>query len=225
MLNDTDNSYFLSEVADKIELKSRYLFSSNSFLVFPSIGALVAGHVLIIPKHHITAMAFLDANQSLELEEVIEEIGVLLRKIYRKNIIAMEHGVIDENRASCVSHAHIHMLPIDVNLVELINKEKKKISLKQLLEFRERKDDYLLSTNDLKTYYLCDLGELPSQFLRKIIFDASNLTGSWNWKYDNRIELLKQTIDDIAAEINNLDIRESYKKLLQSTLLTSRGLR
>ena len=218
-------SYFLREVADKIGLRSRYLFTTKTFLVFPSVGALTAGHLLIIPRDHITAMAYLNNDQLFELAGVIEEVGALLYKIYKTPPIAMEHGVINEltSTGACVDHAHIHIMPLKFDLVGSVNKRKKKINLSELLDEKDRDGDYLIYTNDLKEYYVSDLGVLPSQYLRKLIFDRCGLYGSWNWKEDNRAEIILKTVNDISSQYVKFIDNKLSNKWLQPTLLTSRG--
>lgn len=214
MSNNKDSSYFLSEISDQVKIKSRYLFESETFKIFPSLGALVAGHILIVPKIHITAMSYLNAKQIIELKGVIDEIGGVLRSIYKSNVIAMEHGVIDENKSSsmCVSHAHLHMLPINIDLVGAIKQDVWSVDLANFIIKNYFDKDYILFSNDLMNYYAGNHGELPSQFLRKVVFEVGELEGSWNWKLDLRTQLLEKTIFDINLEvIKNIKHKITYK--------------
>lgn len=205
MHGDHVNSYFLSEISGAIGLKSRYLFKSDSFIVFPSVGALTPGHLLIAPKQHITAMALLEDAQVAELNSIITELKDILYHIYNVNILAMEHGVLYESTSTgaCVNHAHIHIMPSDVDLLSAIQTEKHEILISQIQRLVELNDDYLLITNECKQYFYSKMGDCPAQYLRKVIFNSAGLEGSWNWRNDCRLPVMKKTIEDISTFITN----------------------
>lgn len=216
-----EDSYFLSEVAASLKKPSRYLFTSKTFLVFPSVGALVPGHLLIAPKRHITAMAHLSKDELYELNGVISELRYLLSKIYNKNLVLMEHGTRFDRCSSgaCVSHAHIHILPSEISLSNLIHGNKMSIKIDQLDHILTLNKDYLLYSDDCKTYYYNEAENVPSQYFRAEIFKASKLSGHWNWVIDHRIEIMNQTIEDIIRFVTNIDKSQSPIKWLKETPL------
>lgn len=216
---NTKESFFLSEVAALLDVNSRQLFTSKTFLIFPSVGALVPGHLLIAPKRHITAMAHLDREELQELEGVISEISDFLFKIYNKKLVLMEHGSTHDRCSSgaCVSHAHFHILPNEIKLSNSIQVDKEKIRISQLDQVLHLNTDYLLYSDDCKYFYFCEAKNFPSQYFRKVIFQASELKGHWNWILDQRIEVMRQTIDDMAQFIAKIDKKQSKQKWLQET--------
>jgi len=212
-----ENSYFLSEIAPSLDIQSRYLFTSKTFLVFPSVGALVPGHLLIAPKRHITAMANLNIDELSELKGVINELKKLLSIIYDEKIVLMEHGTLNSRISSgaCVDHAHIHILPSNVMLSHSINEEKKAISIAQLNNIKYIENDYLLYSDDCENYFYSVVKKITSQYFRKVIFDNGNLEGHWNWVIDHRIQTMVVTIDDIVSFVASTDLPVLSGKWLQ----------
>jgi diadenosine tetraphosphate (Ap4A) HIT family hydrolase len=191
---DSSKSYFLNSVSEEIGLENRYLFETESFVVFPSIGALVEGHLLLVPKEHITAIAHLDTTKLSELENLITHIESVLLDVFDLPVIAMEHGVLVEEKVEriCVSHAHLHILPLNYDLVSAISDKQTKVKLSDFCS-QALNDDYLLVSNNLEDYYISDFNEHPSQYLRKLIFDNNSLDGDWNWIIDQRLNVMKNT--------------------------------
>lgn len=220
---NAEESFFLSEVAASLDIHSRQLFTSETFLIFPSVGALVPGHFLIVPKKHITAMAYLDKRELHELEGVISELKNLLLRIYKTKMVLMEHGSTYDRCSSgaCVSHAHFHILPNEIKLSNSIHVDKEKIRISQLDHILHLNTDYLLYSDDCKSFYFSKAENFPSQYFRKAIFQASELKGHWNWTLDQRIEIMRQTIDDMAQFIAKIDKKQSKQKWLQETSLLS----
>lgn|SRR3989338_8918195 len=88
------------------KIKEDILWNSKNFYVKVGVGILAPGHVMLIPKVHISCLAELSAPLSKEFllikERVINKI-----KLSFSEPIAYEHGVYGQS----VNHAHLHILP------------------------------------------------------------------------------------------------------------------
>lgn len=219
----SEESYFLLFVSEFIKNKSRYLFESEDFIVFPSVGALVPGHILVVPKRHTTAMAYLDRIEISNFKNIIRILSGILGKIYDKNVICMEHGAIKLNHSTgiCVDHAHIHLLPTNLPILKLVQLKMNKVCLHELNKLQNICNEYILVSQGIENFFYSVVDKIPSQFLRKIVFDEEKLSGNWNWKEDQRVSIMQQTIDDINQYITrNKNKKNTANKSIH---LTARG--
>ncbi len=95
------------------------LIESSHFIVLPSLGALVEGWVLIVPKEHAIAMAALPTALFGELHSLTNFTRYLIADIYGDAVV-FEHGPSRDKRAvGCgVDHAHLHIVPIAFDLAK-----------------------------------------------------------------------------------------------------------
>lgn len=217
-----EESYFLLLISDYFKNKSRYLFESKYFVVFPSVGSLVPGHILVVPKRHTTAMAYLDEKEISSLNAIVKILSDILGGVYDKNIICLEHGAIKltDSTGICVDHAHFHLVPTNLPILKQINLKMNKIKLQELSKLQTMCNEYILVSQGIENFFFSVVDNIPSQFLRKIVFDGENLSGHWNWREDQRISLMQQTIHDISQYMFEDNKKNTANKSIH---LTARG--
>lgn len=90
--------------------------SNDEFIAVPSIGALVEGWMLIIPKTHQHSMK--NVYESTALTVIVESLFPSISRQYGP-LIAFEHGANKEDSITgCgTDHAHLHLVPLDESLV------------------------------------------------------------------------------------------------------------
>ena len=76
------------------------LIETRNFVVIPSLGALVEGWVLVVPKEHRISMGALPAELRAEVENIERRVRRILRQRYGKPIVAFEHGPSGENHGT-----------------------------------------------------------------------------------------------------------------------------
>lgn len=112
------------EIADgnikDIEFDEPFAHSDN-FIAIASIGALVEGWSLIIPKDHQVSMRNLYAHP--EFIEFVEEVRSKIFDNYG-SVIAFEHGANKEGSITAcgTDHAHLHLVPFEVSLLPEMQK-------------------------------------------------------------------------------------------------------
>ena len=95
--------------------KSRVVCSTEHFIVFPCMGQLREGHLLIISKKHINAIGLLDVLAMEELRRLLFAIVGYFKNEYGKELLCFEHGALsdDGSYGGCgIFHMHLHLLPI-----------------------------------------------------------------------------------------------------------------
>jgi len=96
---------------------------NNSYLAVASIGALVEGWTLIIPKEHILSLK--EKYNKLDFIEFINLVKLRISSKYGK-VIIFEHGANNEGSiTSCgTDHAHLHIVPFQDSLLPQMMNDK-----------------------------------------------------------------------------------------------------
>ncbi len=90
--------------------------SNDEFIAVASIGALVEGWSLVVPKVHLLSMRTIYANPVFT-----EFLGSVLPLLINKygNLVAFEHGANKEGSITAcgTDHAHLHLVPLGASLL------------------------------------------------------------------------------------------------------------
>ncbi|AKB45945.1 hypothetical protein MSKOL_0168 [Methanosarcina sp. Kolksee] len=199
--------------------EERILVRRKNFYVMLSLGPLVEGYCLIIPKAHITTFGKLPSNLFNEFLDLKEKVTAILKKVYKTDfVLCYEHG----NIATSIglppndNHAHIHILPVPKSISSLMVKEieddLKKFPIKYYSftdfweDYHEHHSDepYIFIEKDNQTIVFYLLDNTPrSQYLRYLVAKILGLDEKlvdWkshpNWEriLGSRLELLPHFI-------------------------------
>lgn len=170
-------------------------------------------HLLIVPKKHIEGMANLKTKELFDsLKRFVEYNNKKVEEYYGMKPSYFEHGSISGggNAGNSIFHCHYHLVLVDhdysidvektLNMKPIIIKEYEELYDLFVKENAPYKDlDYILYENmhGVKKVFPLDNIKLPSQFMRKIIFDANNSLKTeqdWNWKKEVNIDLLNTSV-------------------------------
>lgn len=169
-------------LGDKID--SRLLFETENFAVFPTVGQIVEGYLLIMPKTHVLAISELKKNLLEELEYVYSEVRTILKNNYAGPIF-FEHGVCRSEyqfNGCCVDHAHIHALPAPVNISDELKKEYKYTKINNVSDLGKYDGTNYLYIDDISgDKLILEANEIPSQLIRYRIADALNTPEKGDW--------------------------------------------
>lgn len=185
----------------------RRLLESLNFVVVPSIGALRAGHVLVLPKLHAFGTLRLTPEMIRECETLVRQCANRLHDLYGEPVIVFEHGSTPapaSRRSSCVAHAHIHLLPGPKDFVQHITEVRSRprsawLALNTLAARAPLPDDYLLvglAEPHVQLFLRRSSSEIPSQFFRQAYAEFANLSTSWDWRFEPAPALFRRTIAD-----------------------------
>lgn len=203
------------------------LYESKNFLVIPGSGAFLEGYLMILPKSHVMSCAELNYEQRQEMYQVIEDVKIILKSIYRKEILIWENGSglngKDKPKTSIV-HAHIHACPSTLNVLETTSATGipiHSINNKDLPMYKE--NSYLLIMDYDGNWYISSDTELyiPRQYVRQLIALERNINGElWNWRRFPFWAEVEKTgndfLDFVKNNFNKLSprIREATKKFI-----------
>lgn len=208
-LNGIDNLYW--EVAKRCDLpKNRMVYEGENWVIWPTIGAIVPGYVLIVSKRHRLSIMDCNREEIVELDWLIKRIRSILENIYHYPCIAFEHGggCGLEGKPSCIDHCHLHVLPLKEDIYYRMNTKKMQISVEpikslSIMQNGERQHSpYLLYQNHEEQFFVMHANIYISQYFRQLIALSEGVSEKWNWRYHFFSENIKATINDINKVIN-----------------------
>ena len=95
------------------------LFVSDLFVVMPTLGCLVPGWLLIVPRRAMANLTNLNISERKSLRKLIAAVRPRLNHP-GKQIFYFEHGSLPGSPASCgIDQAHLHIAPLPFDLVEV----------------------------------------------------------------------------------------------------------
>jgi ATP adenylyltransferase len=97
----------------------RVLAESSSFVAFPSLGSLVSGWVLIVPRRPMLNLSSLSPAEWDELDEFQSRVAERLRS-FGSQLFVFEHGnrMAGSPLGCGVDQAHLHLVPLPFDLMQ-----------------------------------------------------------------------------------------------------------
>ena len=167
------------------------IYKDKHVFITPDISPVVLGHFLIVAEEHESSFAGVsdDVFASLTKAKLF-----LKEKVFRdQTVLFFEHGsILQRSAGSCIDHAHMHVLPINMttNMIDnficnsiFINSKKEPATHEALQQCVVNLQPYLYY--EIKDdMWLYSVNKLPSQFFRQMICSVAG--GSYNWKFQFR---------------------------------------
>jgi diadenosine tetraphosphate (Ap4A) HIT family hydrolase len=181
---------------------NRILLRTEEFVVAPSLGQIVEGHLLVLPQAHLRAVADLSATALTRFAVLTNRVGDVVSGEYGRFIL-FEHGTRAEGMGGCgISHAHLHVVPIGA-VEDPVATLKSKFPFQEFDLFNElgprsrNLPAYLFYRDFGGRLYLFDTGPLPSQYMRRLLAGALH-EENWDWRTAGREERLLATLERLS---------------------------
>lgn len=182
------------------------LFETEDFTVIPSLGALVEGWLLVVPKRHALSSGALSGNLADKLFSLTRKVRDIVLATYGSACI-FEHGAVASGRAvGCgVDHAHIHVAPVGFDLAAAASpllplgsgwREAKMPDAAQSA-FR-RRADYLYVEQDGRAQ-IAEASDFGSQLFRRAIAAKLGSSAEYNWREFPQISTVALTVDKLQS--------------------------
>jgi diadenosine tetraphosphate (Ap4A) HIT family hydrolase len=201
----------------------RILLATENFRVFPSIGQLVEGHLLIAPVSHYTALDEMPKIRSSELIGIWRHVRSQLSELYSP-CVCFEHGARGPLNGGCgIYHAHLHVAPLNghpnpIDALKATFPYTQLTGLNEIWNHSVRLPSYLLYQDLDATLYLFDAGTLPSQYMRKLLADALQ-EQNWNWRTAGREERLLATMRRLLGQFDVPEALPAQRQIAISSKL------
>lgn len=210
------NECFLCKIAQGNPKNPEHiLYESDNFFVIPGLGAFFDGYVMIVPKRHIMSYAELTEQEFEEFLQVLSDMKMILKAIYQKDIFVFECGSgrnWTEKNATSIVHAHIHLAPTDMPVLQEVRKSGVSPALIDPRDLYKYGDyPYLLYVDQQNNWFIVSDPDtyLPRQHPRRVLANYMNLGED---EYDWHTNPLRERLDIIADEIYGF-LRKNFEKL------------
>jgi ATP adenylyltransferase len=194
---------FCERIAGAIEPS---LLPDSDFITWASVGALVDGHVLVMPRTHQLNIAAQASDPASRLLPYVDAVARMLERAYGPTCL-FEHGpVCPETAPGCsIDHAHLHLLPWSGSLVALATAAHPELSWRTysgglLRGLPPAPDSSYLLVEDSDGRGAVGFGDaIPSQALRRVITRALGRAEEWDWKTHAQLATQMSTIQTLTA--------------------------
>ncbi len=180
---------------------------TERFVAVPSIGPLVPGWLLVLPKWHALNLASLTAMDMAALENDLQEIGSIWSDTFGP-LTMFEHGPREFSSAvGCgVDHAHMHLVPLGA--IDLLAVAKRHLptlkwqeidSLHAVNHGKDADKPYLYLRMPTGRSFVSRASHIPSQALRRALAAEQDRGDEYDWKAFSRLEVVHQTLARVEA--------------------------
>jgi ATP adenylyltransferase len=190
------------------------LFESKNFKIIPSLGSLIEGWLLVLPKsHYISFGAINNDDLYRELETLLNYISPFIEQEYGKYVI-FEHGPVKpETVVGCgVDYAHLHIVPMEIDLIQKSSKHineniwTKIPNLGFTSTYYNSSLPYLLVQDHNKNTFIGTDDKIPSQLFRQIIAEHLGISNQYDWKAFPFVDNINKTISTFSRFAKDIHI-------------------
>ncbi len=208
---------FRTNVAVEQYSESRHLwdtplFASDSFVALPTVGALLEGWLLVVPRSYHLSFAKLSSEMFSELELFLKEVVAVLESTYGP-VCAFEHGPVEaESATGCgVDQAHLHLVPTQIDIrsaAQFIAPNVAWSRIDSLQAVRQnaavRRTPYwfVQQRYGVSDCYIgeCLYGETPSQLFRRALAAKLGRPETFDWKIEAGEDRIEATVRRLGAQ-------------------------
>ncbi len=186
--------------------------ADSEHLALASIGALVPGWSLVIPRVHSLNLA--DEYKSSRFHEFVSKCVSRVEEQFGSCVI-FEHGAnaLDSSTSCGTAHSHLHLVPVELDLVRLSRKFDENLqwqicTLEQVADLTNG-GEYLLVANSYEGAQtkcaVAILLESRSQFFRRVIAESLGIAAEYNYKENPQRALSLQTAQALGGDYMPLE--------------------
>lgn len=177
------------------------LFESQNFTAIPSLGSMIEGWVLLLPKQHYLCMGALPAHLIDEMEDLKRTIVCFLREVYG-SVCLFEHGPhIENSLVGCgVDHAHLHLLPVGFDLrsaaAPLLPEDVvwRKAPITECRRAFTESKAYLYLEQPIGHGFIATHDKFKGQLFRQAIASHLGILSNYNWREFAYLDKVEATI-------------------------------
>ena len=170
------------------------LLRVGDFRVFPTLGQIFTGSLLVAPATHIERFSDTGPNMSREARLALD-LALSAASGFGQPIV-FEHGARCVTGAGCgIYHAHIHVVPTPTNVAaeQVLADGRPQISLEAAWSAHSASDEYLVVQDSLGTVRSLEVTptnrfRYPSQYFRRSLAQLFARPQHWDWRRYEKIE-------------------------------------
>jgi ATP adenylyltransferase len=192
------------------------LLESENFVALPSLGALVRGWLLLVPRQHYISMGALPGPLVTEMQEMKQLLCSVAQENYGQPCI-FEHGPSMANCAvGCgVDHAHLHVVPVPFDLASAVvpfvpaDATWSKAGIEECRGAFLSGKDYLYLEQPAGIGRIISHRALGSQLFRRAIASGVGVKNRFDWREYPELPNVMATIEKVRAWADTISTCQS----------------
>jgi diadenosine tetraphosphate (Ap4A) HIT family hydrolase len=167
------------------------ILRTERFVAVPSVGALVPGWTLVVPRRPLRNLSEASLHDRTELAEIADTIARAFR-LHGEQVFCFEHGSRKAGSLTgCgVDQAHLHIVPLAFDLIEAAARhadgrivwEEPRIA-EAPLELLPRRGEYVALWRNVDRLTMIGKVRCPtSQWVRRVIADELGIGSEWDYR-------------------------------------------
>lgn len=182
------------------KLEDTVLAESKHFVAVPSLGSLVPGWTLVIPRRRAPSLAEIPADELAEMRSFTHGIRSILRRTGLP-IFEFEHGAgMFGSLAGCgVDQAHLHLVPLGFDLVDRFESHLDVRDVQRTAAFAPQQvpigTEYLWCSDGSLRSLIGRPARPTSQWFRRLIARELGMNASWNYAEHPFENNIRRTIE------------------------------
>ena len=174
-------------------LYNKRLAETRRFVVIPSVGPFVSGHVMVVSKAHQSSLVAMGRDAVEEYDELADRLRDL--PVWSGGTpLEAEHGSTETDKAgACVVHSHVHWIPgMGAHFDEL----SRRLSIRPeaaLTRLTLAHQPYIFLRAGPKQG-IFEADGLPSQTIRRLLCDLLE-RDDLDWRQNRRLDWVTETVD------------------------------
>jgi len=187
-------------------IEYRIIIEEDNFFVIPSVSPLKLGHIMIVPRTHISSMIQLPSDYITRFLTLKHDVLNRVRDLFGP-VFCWEHGIGKCKMGGCgITHAHFHVLPMSEDgssrlstvLTEMFPCSRTIKSTKTFFETTKPSYSYLYWEFELQEPRLVTMEQIRSQLMRQLISEAEGLD-TWDWREYTNWESFCETFQHLQV--------------------------
>lgn len=190
------------------EVWDQEILRTDRFVAVPSVGSLVAGWTLVVPRRPMLNLAQADVVERNELEAIIAKIAGQLSAT-GDAVFCFEHGSgwLGSATGCGVDQAHLHIVPLPFDLLEAVAERcngtidwQSSAEGKSPLDVLPKAGEYVALWSEAAQQPMVGNVRRPiSQWIRRVIADKLGIGAEWNYRSHPQTDQVRQTLKMLAA--------------------------
>ena len=183
------------------------MFESENFVVVPTVGSIVPGWVLVVPRSHFLSVGYFDETLLREFIRIQNTAVKALQECFGP-VSIFEHGAVRERESvGCgVDHAHLHIVATEHDLMSGV-----KVSGANKLQWRRaagiqaarscvsEQMPYIFVQPPSGGAWIGSAEAIESQLMRKVVAAQTGQLDCWDWKAYPFSNNVRETVEKLEA--------------------------
>lgn len=175
------------------------VIQTEHFVALPTLGSMVTGWLLVVPRRKMDNLSFLDATERQALKSIVATLAGVVRA-KESEVYLFEHGGHAGSTIACgVDQAHLHLVPLSFDLVA------KALEASDVQWTTLHGGEIPWGSNDPSEYLsVCRAGDAwhlgrpcfpTSQWFRKLIAAELGIPERWDYRQYPHHPIMASTLD------------------------------